>query len=442
MKLSEKSYVLIISNLYFTTLIFANNYICNLFKIGNFYKYLIILMPLLLIISLLYDLYKAKKLINIYKNKTFCISLIFIFFCTLSIFLGINISLFNIKAIIHILIIVTIPFLLYNFEISEHQFANIKKHIFIVFSIVCILGILQYIFDFGLTNKIDKAKYIGIKGRVISTYHIATVLDKYIIMILAILSYDLICKKNIYKTLLYIIASIVLALTFTRAGVIAFVMLSITFFGFSIYKKKYKNIIIIFISFLTIFLIPGYKYTFQSATDFVYKAINLPKELRISIISKNDKNKNNIPDISDDSSIVYRNYYEKVGESIIKEYYILGIGLGNYTYIYDKQNVNNYLKNNIKLPEKYMYPHNGYIQTAAEIGIIGLIIYILFFSSFLISSLKNKNIKDLYPCFLLLFFFFLGTLTEGLFTTKQYMYIFIIIYSIYCNRMIKNKEKN
>jgi hypothetical protein len=441
MTLSRRSLYLIIINLYFTPLVFANNFISSFIGLNGIEKYLIILAPSLLICSFLYDTIKDWKHIKLIKSNLY-ISIIFTLIAIATIFLGINISMFSIKALIHLAIIVGLGFFLYTVNIKEADFKLIKKHAFIVLGIVVAVGLFQYIFDLGLTNKIDSAKYIGIKGRVISTYHIATVLDKFLIMMMVILSYELLKVKDNSKSLLYILSGTVLALTFTRAGIIAYVALTIFFVGASIIKKKYFNLLIIAITTIGMFVVPGYKYAFQSAADYVYQALRIPTFLQLQIVSKQEVEKYEIPDITEDESITYRNYYEEVGMAVVKEYPITGIGLGNYAYLYNNQNVNDYLKNKLVLPSEYMYPHNGYIQTTAEIGILGLLTYLAFFGSFLI---KMKDIKlhkwlNLYPCVLLLFFFLLGTYTEGLFTTKQYMYVFMIIYPLYCNYIIKHKK--
>lgn len=437
MNLSRRSFALIIANIYATTLLFANNYFCTLIGLKSLENYIIVVLPILLIVSLSIELMESKK-INFSKTSLY-ISIAFLIWSIITIFIGIHVSLFSLKALIHISIIISLSLLLYNIGIDKEQFNKIKMHLFIVLGVVVLIGLFEYIFNIGLTNKIDSMKYIGIKGRVISTYHIATVLDKYIIMIMVILSYELIRRKNYILSALFIVSSIALALTFTRAGIIAFIALSIFFIATSIWQKKYINFLIILISVISMFLIPGYKYAFQSAADYICKALKVPAFLQITVIDREKMKEEDIPDITEDESIKYRDYYQFVGTTLIKEYPISGIGIGNYPYLYNNQNVNDYLINKIDLPEKYMYPHNGFIQTTAELGIIGIILYAIFFISFVLKKIKKKNLLFLYPCILLLFFFFLGTITEGLFTTKQYMYIFIIVYPLYCNYMLKEK---
>lgn len=438
MKLSKRSLFFTIISMYSTAILFANTYITNLFHLGKFNNYLMAIMPSIVIISLLCD-FKINFEIKMLSKRNIISGFLFIIISTISILLGIVISLINIKALLYLIMIVLLGTLFFNIRITQEDFEKIKNNFYIIFFLVAGFGIIQYIFKFGLTNEFETIKYIGIRGRVISTYHIATVLDKFIIIGLILLSYDLVIKNNFYKIFLYLVGSVALALTFTRAGIVAYFFLTGCFLIYTLIQKRFFNIFIISLSILVIFFIPGYKYAFQSAADLIYAKTNLPENLQIKIIAENVKKNHDIPNIDSDESFIFRDYYENIGFSIIKNYPYTGIGLGNYTYLYDFQNVNDFLTNKINLPLPYMYPHNGYIQTTAEIGILGLIFYLAFFISFIFKKVKFNSLINLYPCLLLLFIFFLGTMTEGLFTTKQYMFIFMIIYPLCCNYQIKNK---
>ena len=48
---------------------------------------------------------------------------------------------------------------------------------------------------------------------------------------------------------------------------------------------------------------------------------------------------------------------------------------------------------------------------------------------------------DIYVLGLMIFAFALGNITEGLFHTKQIIYIFAIIYTLYCNISFNVKDK-
>lgn len=434
MKLGKRNLNLLIIVLYSTTLLFANNNISSLIGLDGIEKYLVLVPSGILTLSLFVDWIKYKKLNKL--NTALLLTCIFVFL--ISIVFGIYISTFNLKALIHAGLVLVLGALLFTTKFTEEDFIKIKKHIYIVFSVVVLFGIFQYIFDFGLTNKFDSLKYIGIKGRVISTYHIATVLDKYLIMIMIPITYDLLLKKDYKLSILYLLGSIAMAITFTRAGIVAYLFLSFIFLIISVLRKKYLNILTILISFVIILLIPGYKYALQSTKDYIYQKLSIPSSLQLRIVSKVDMEEHNIKDIAEDESVLYRDFYEYVGVSLIKEYPLTGVGLGNYPYLYHNQNVNDYLENKIEIKEPYMYPHNGFIQMTAEIGIIGIVSLLTFLASFMIT--KNINYMSYYPSILLYIIYLLGTYTEGLFTTKQYIYVFITIYTIYSSYLLNKKN--
>ena len=64
---------------------------------------------------------------------------------------------------------------------EKEDIKEIKKAFLISFMICLIAGILQYIFSIEL-NTFSNDKYPGIKGRINSTFYIATLLDKYIVL--------------------------------------------------------------------------------------------------------------------------------------------------------------------------------------------------------------------------------------------------------------------
>ena len=86
-----------------------------------------------------------------------------------------------------------------------------------------------------------------------------------------------------------------------------------------------------------------------------------------------------------------------------------------------------------------MYPHNGYIQLAAELGIIGMILFLGYMVAINISTFKVNKYK--YFGLLLLGLFLLGNFTESLMYNKQYMYLFVIMYGLYSNKYNQDKVK-
>jgi len=194
-------------------------------------------------------------------------------------------------------------------------------------------------------------------------------------------------------------------------------------------------------------LIPGVNYLFQLTANYVYDKVHMPEVLRINIIKNNinEVEEDEIVDISDDTSLQYRNYYNGVGIAIIKEYPIFGVGLNNYSYLYNNQNALDYLEDKTVIDEnsKYMYPHNGFVQMASEIGIVGTLLFFVYLIYVYYLTMKNADIKYKYFTSTVLLLFILGNFTESLIYNKQYMYLFVILYSFINNKSlyIEGKKK-
>ena len=130
--------------------------------------------------------------------------------------------------------------------------------------------------------------------------------------------------------------------------------------------------------------------------------------------------------------------------ALLKEHPVFGIGVGNYYYLYINQNAKDYLENDSIISDEYpyMYPHNGYVQVLCETGYIGLILISSFFLTIAITKLLTKDNKlDYYLFIMLIFGFSLSSITECLFHSKQYIYIFIIIYGLYSSVKLEKTNK-
>ncbi|MFA4871677.1 MAG: O-antigen ligase family protein [Patescibacteria group bacterium] len=87
-------------------------------------------------------------------------------------------------------------------------------------------------------------------------------------------------------------------------------------------------------------------------------------------------------------SLARRADLRKGAEQIIKDKWLLGAGLGNYTWYLYKQNPN--LKTN-----EYQPVHNIFLLVWAELGLIGFFIFLFFYFYAIIFSVKNKNLAGL-----------------------------------------------
>ena len=133
-----------------------------------------------------------------------------------------------------------------------------------------------------------------------------------------------------------------------------------------------------------------------------------------------------IEDINSDKSLDSRAYFENVGKAVIKEHKLTGIGIGNYYYLYKNQNVNDYLINKIDTGKLYMYPHNNYIHVAAEIGIPGIILFIVLVILPILIKFRNKN-EYIFLMLSLIALFLLTGLTESIMHAKHFVYVYLMI---------------
>lgn len=448
MKITKRSESLIIISLYIITLFLGVSTFFNIAFIDKIRYALIVILPGLISISILFD--NIKNLKVLLKHKVpLILYLLTIFWFFLTFIFGIERGLDSIKGFIHFGVLLTLILVLFNSEIDASLLKKLKKHIFISFAISACLGILQYITQYNL-NTFNNDKYPGILGRINSTFYIATTFDKYICLIFPLITYELLNNKdNKYYKLLLILSMLGITFTFSRSGQLIYLVMSFIFFIITLFKKQFKNSILIVVLIICMILIPGAKYSIQSALDYAYETVHLPKVLRVSILDILGSDFEQVEPglcVDDDcvgdveGSSFFRNYYKSVGKAFIKEYPIFGVGIGNATFLYENQNAKEYLKNKDIISDEYpyMYPHDCYVQLTEETGYIGIILLLSYILSFAVIKLKSrKNKIDFYLIPILLFALSLANITEGLFYSKQVIYLFAIFYAIYCNVHIK-----
>lgn len=124
---------------------------------------------------------------------------------------------------------------------------------------------------------------------------------------------------------------------------------------------------------------------------------------------------------------------------MIKDHLLLGVGVGNFSYEYDK-----YVKMYKELKYSYyqvFHPHNVFLQVQSELGIIGSILTITLIV-FIIKKLKNytheasSNFhKNFYRGFYISFlvFVFIMNMVDDFFSAPKIILIFIAIISIPIN---------
>lgn len=462
LKLKQNLNKYVISFLIFTITLFgAFSFFINKDIIDNLINYYIIFVSgiaiLILLLNNLND-FKPKNL----KKISLMIIVLTLIWITITAFMGIRTNIEALKGIVNYSCLLILGYTITNIHLSQSDKKFILNTIYVSCFICIIIGIWQYFSGINLITYSNDL-YPGILGRINSTFYIATMLDKYFVLIAVLLMYTLIKKpkKKLVK-ILYILVGIGIGLTFSRSGQLIFLFVSGVFFLFSLFKKQIGNLLTVILTILIILLIPGTTTSLQSGLDFVYEKINLPEALRVDITfiddmidnlfeeektgkptsnSKGDKDDDDDDTTSENKSLTYRDFYKGIGLQLIKEYPIFGIGVGNYSYLINNQNFADYLENDevLDFAKTYRYPHSNTVQVAAEIGYIGLILLFLSILSFSCYINFKKDKMLVVTLFMLIVCLLLSGYTEGVFNSKQYIFIFILIYTFLC---AKEKEDN
>lgn len=440
MKISKYSLIFLILNIIIHPLL--GRY--NILGISAINKIIHFTLPLIYFISFIIDVKRNKKIKELCKLNIFTILIpIFILSLILSIIRGIDFNFNVITNLIFYIYLVLFIYTIYFYKFTQKDLINIFKSIILTISIILIIGIIQYIFKFDLIiNGIYK--YPGSIGRITSLMSISTILDKFLTINLILILY--VCSKlkkfNGKLALIAIISVIALALTYSRTGILCFYISSFIFIILFLLKKQYLNIVLVITMLITLYLIPGQKYLLSSTAYNTNIIINeILEKSHLEKLSPINNFVANIfiidgSNIENDASLNSRELYMKIAKELIKEYPITGIGIGNYNYLFKKQNVNDYLKNDIILTGNYLYPHNQYYQFGSETGLLGLISLISILIAIFIISIKKQN----YISIIILPIFLLMCTTESLFYMKDIAIYFIIVYSLLMKEYEKRTE--
>lgn len=432
MPISKLSLILLILNIVICPLL-GNTNLINISSLEVINKFLLFLLPALYFISFIYDLYKNK-----FKGLKFDILTILLILSLFSLIIsacfGINYNFNVFTNLMCYIYLLSFIYTIHIYKFTSDDYSKIIKSIITIFAIISIIGIIQYIFNLNLIER-GIQKYPGAKGRITSTMSNATILDKYLTFNILIVIYTMFkSKKFNWKLIIpFLLGIIALSLTYSRSGTICFYFIAIVFLILFLFKKQFINLLVIIMSLIVLYLIPGQKYLLSSTVNYVNNTIiEVYEKLNIEFLSPINDTIANIFIIKDyseenDDSINSRNYYMSIAKRIIEEHPLTGIGIGNYNYIYKNQNVNNYLNNKIDLKLEYLYPHNLYYHYCAETGIISLI---LLFSILICILIKTKKRKNLIIGTLFFIIFCLFNTTESLFYMKDIAFWIIITYSL------------
>jgi len=271
--------------------------------------------------------------------------------------------------------------------------------------------ITSYLVFFGLISPIHK-DIGGIVPFFInhSYYSFFLVITLFLMIIKIIKTYTSKYMKIIFAMFI-ITASINLMINTGRVGQISFFIMSIIAI-FYFFKIKIKTI------FFTIIMIPTLIIVFYNSSKPFQQRMDKTK-YSIEKIYKGNLN----------TSIGQRVAMDIVGITIFKQYPLFGVGIdeamnAKAKYI-DKTNQYPFVKQFIQF-------HNQYIQYLVEGGVVGIIIFIMFFIFLFLEKTYGfgKDIKYLIiPIFLLTFFTETPLLRDRSFALFMLFYAIILIYS-------------
>ena len=310
----------------------------------------------------------SKKKFQFKSNYSISFFLLFLLMALLSIFNSLNPTESIIELSKHF---ITFLFLVFTFSIFNSQRNYISSAIivlvgflFIETSYILKIFIENYSFDNPPTRLRD-FEGLAYNQNIASL----SILAKIPLVLFLFIK----TKTKIYKYLLLVILAISvfdILIIGTRSAIygiylLLFILIILTVFSrkfYSLYIKKIllKPILII----LSVFIVQNVLYTNSKRK---LQAINRSLELN-------------------DYSVNYRlNLWESSLE-MIKDYPLLGIGIGNWKILSIK-----YTKNKMTQYEVPKHAHNDFIQIMAETGILGGLFYMLFYVSPFYFLLKNYS---------------------------------------------------
>ena len=197
-------------------------------------------------------------------------------------------------------------------------------------------------------------------------------------------------SSNLLLIVIYSLLITALFLTFSRIIIVLFVLSSLFYFIFEFYKsrkekdkelsKKILLLFLLFIIFCSLFIAFAFPELFS----------------RFSISSR-------------EQSVTLRAIYNETAYSVIQEYPLIGIGLGNFVWE---------IREMLPLLSDWIYQpvHNVYFLITSEIGLLGLIIFLMFLYQ-LLRKFKKQNsvlfIIIICILFVSLFDHFFWTLQQG-----------------------------
>lgn len=413
--------------------------------------------------------------INFFLNQHNFFDLIFIFFLTIIIFnfgdifkrdiigflLGfylliyyfLNQKLFyNLSYIIYILIFLSYLVInqLYQTYItpSNENYLNIRDHIVLIFDlllfsflilykknwlyffkklflVICFFLVLIIIQNYVLLDKFIVTNdiffnYQNYTHNWASKNFLAIILN--ILLIFLILNFS----KNSFFYLCFVIISVSIILTLSRAG---YYIYFINLIYFIIFLKMN----ILRMAFIGLFFLLSSVFWNEDAANFY-----INKKYDISYLANKDNLDNLTPRneinmfskswFSGDSSSVRVSYFFLTLDNL-KENFFIGNGLGSFKN-------ENKLLNKDKSVKRFPDPHSTWLALLYEIGVIGFILYLFLILKNKYYILKKKNFSEIYK----LFYFLLIIISCSFFINILFAPMVWFLYSMKLN--LNNEHKN
>lgn len=367
---------------FFIGLLFCTEFISNfgaVDKIGPQWFYLSLAN---LTIFFYYLRYKFKLNLNdLLYSKTFICYLIFLFFCTISIFFSQNkFESVNYFSRIILVFVTFINFYILLEKINKKNIVYIITFLFVFEGLAVFLQFLD-LYEFGKIFG-RNAKLIGFSANInIAGFSIALTLP---------FALSLFCQLNGLKKFIlstFIIISVFSAfMTGSRGATLSITIIFVSFFIYSvIFEKGFKNKLKEGFFILTPFIVTIF------VTEILFDTMRYSYRM------------NQIVERGSNSRL---KYYNDAFDSV-KENPLTGIGIGNWKI--------NSIDKGKRHIEGYIVPyhaHNDYIQILTETGIFGLISYIFIFIFSITNHLKKFFIHKsplILSCFLFLFVYLIDS---------------------------------
>jgi O-antigen ligase len=309
------------------------------------------------------------------------------------------------ESIISLYKLVIIVSVFYTCFIAVRKIDNPLIFICQIFSISIFLESAFTLIDFSSIND----SFTGIsQNRNISS---SSIVFKLIFLIYLIHNSKLFSTKLVLK-ILEVLALFSIILLQSRLGLIS--VLTIYLLYFILMKPLRKNI---YISLLisSLFFLYFNSNDFQNKIEKTYSFQNLG---------------------DDDSTIQRLSFYQK-SISLFNQNPLFGNGLGSWKY----KSLQNDNTENEKILVPY-YTHNDFLQTLMETGLIGLLIYIIFFLLLIRNILSFRNHKAFAPMIIVLIIFIYNSLINfPIHRTQEYTPFIICCSFIFSKRVFTKKDK-